>query len=154
MCDRRNAHKGFTLVEVIVVLVVLAILAAIMIPAMTGWIDKAKEKRLITSCRACVTAAQTLVSEAYAEDKGTNAAPAPADVLQLAGLSGTVSNIDLFTGTPQIHHLTYSDGTDRMTYCADASCHTEYYTFNAGTSGIANDGTNWTSQLVDAMLAK
>ena len=40
---KRN-RKGFTLVEVIVVLVILAILAAIMVPAMTGWIDKSKTK--------------------------------------------------------------------------------------------------------------
>ena len=33
--------KGFTLVEVIVVLVILAILAAILVPSMVGWIDKA-----------------------------------------------------------------------------------------------------------------
>ena len=44
-----RARKGFTLVEVIVVLVILAILAAIMIPAMTGWIDKANEKKCFSA---------------------------------------------------------------------------------------------------------
>ena len=34
--------KGFTLVELIVVLVILAILAALLVPALTGYIDKAK----------------------------------------------------------------------------------------------------------------
>ena len=37
--------KGFTLVEVIVVLIILAILAAMLVPAMTGWIDKSREKK-------------------------------------------------------------------------------------------------------------
>lgn len=36
-------QKGFTLVEVIVVLVIIAILAAVVIPTLTGYIDKSKE---------------------------------------------------------------------------------------------------------------
>jgi prepilin-type N-terminal cleavage/methylation domain-containing protein len=40
----RNARRraGFTLVEVIVVLVILAILMAIAVPALTGYIEKAR----------------------------------------------------------------------------------------------------------------
>lgn len=34
-------NKGFTLVELIVVIVILAILAAILVPALLGYIDKA-----------------------------------------------------------------------------------------------------------------
>lgn len=58
--------KGFTLVEIIVVLVILAVLATAMIPALTGYIDKAKEKTAIAEARNIVTAAQTLASEKYA----------------------------------------------------------------------------------------
>ena len=38
-------RKGFTLVELIVVLVILAILAALLIPALTGYIDKANGEK-------------------------------------------------------------------------------------------------------------
>ncbi len=55
--------KGFTLVEVIVVLVILAILAAIMVPSMTGWIDKAKDQSILVEGRTCLLAAQTVISE-------------------------------------------------------------------------------------------
>lgn len=41
----KKGRKGFTLVELIVVLVILAILAALLVPALTGYIDKAKEKK-------------------------------------------------------------------------------------------------------------
>jgi type IV pilus assembly protein PilA len=61
---KKNRKKGFTLVEVIVVLVILAILAAIAIPALTGYIDKAKDKAIISQTRSTVIAAQTLVTEA------------------------------------------------------------------------------------------
>lgn len=59
--------KGFTLVELIVVLVILAILAALLVPALTGYIDKAKEKKVIAETRMVVTAVQTVVSEAYGQ---------------------------------------------------------------------------------------
>lgn len=60
-----QAKGGFTLVELIVVLVILAILAALLIPALTGYIDKANEKKVVSQTRQLVMAAQTLTSEAY-----------------------------------------------------------------------------------------
>ena len=57
--------KGFTLVELIVVLVILAILAALLVPALTGYIDKAKEQSITAECRMAVMATQTLIDEQY-----------------------------------------------------------------------------------------
>lgn len=64
---RNNKKKGFTLVELIVVLVILAILAALLIPALTGYIDKAKEKQITAETRQVVMACQTLADEQYAK---------------------------------------------------------------------------------------
>ncbi|MFR4342007.1 MAG: type II secretion system protein [Gemmiger formicilis] len=57
--------KGFTLVELIVVLVILAILAAMLVPALTGYIDKANKEKVIATTRMVVMAAQTEASEKY-----------------------------------------------------------------------------------------
>lgn len=67
---KRDGKKGFTLVELIVVLVILAILAALLIPALTGYINKAKEKQITAETRQVVMAAQTLVDEYYGKQPG------------------------------------------------------------------------------------
>lgn len=70
---KENKKKGFTLVELIVVLVILAILAALLVPALTGYIDKAKQKSIIAETRQVVMAAQTLGDEVYGrKDVGEN----------------------------------------------------------------------------------
>lgn len=58
-------RKGFTLVELIVVLVILAILAALLIPALTGYIDKANKEKVIAECRMAVMAVQTESTTIY-----------------------------------------------------------------------------------------
>ena len=64
----KNNKKGFTLVELIVVLVILAILAALLIPTLTGYIDRAKEKNVIAQTRSILSAVQTEVDDAYGTD--------------------------------------------------------------------------------------
>lgn len=110
---RRSKKGGFTLVELIVVLVILAILAALLIPALTGYIDRAKEKSVISETRQCVMAAQTLYDEAYANvaANGTAATPSDSDITKLAEVKG-----DLGTDTGKkvaftnnkVSHLEYT----------------------------------------------
>lgn len=61
----KKNNKGFTLVELIVVLVILAILAAILIPALLGYIDKAKEQKILIDAEYFYKAAQATASEYY-----------------------------------------------------------------------------------------
>ena len=97
---RRSKKGGFTLVELIVVLVILAILAALLIPALTGYIDKAKQKSIIAETRQCVMAAQTLADEAYAnvEKDGAITNPAVKDIKDLAEVPGTVVSVTVDKG--------------------------------------------------------
>ena len=70
--NRSASKEGFTLVELIVVLVILAILAAILIPALLGYIDKSKEKQDMLNARNCLTAAQAEFTLNYANREDTD----------------------------------------------------------------------------------
>lgn len=61
----RKNKKGFTLVEIIVVLVILAILAAFTIPAMLGFVGDSKKKAAIAEQREIYVAAQAIVTEQF-----------------------------------------------------------------------------------------
>ena len=69
---KKTNNKGFTLVELIVVLVILAILAAILVPALLGYIDKARNAQYEEEAHSILTAVQANATENYA--KGVSAA--------------------------------------------------------------------------------
>ena len=69
---KSNKNRGFTLVELIVVLVILAILAAILTPALLGYIDRAKEKKDVLNAKNCLTATQAELTTMYANRSDTD----------------------------------------------------------------------------------
>ena len=94
--------KGFTLVELIVVLVILAILAAILVPALSGYIDKANDRVILSEARAALMALQTIATEAYAAgvdfDTGIYTVAA---AKTLSEVNGIISDVDVSGGKVQ-----------------------------------------------------
>lgn len=54
---KKMNKKGFTLVEIIVVLVIIAIMAAFAIPAYNGFIDRARQSEILGEARVFLLAA-------------------------------------------------------------------------------------------------
>lgn len=66
---QENKNKGFTLVEMIVVIVIIGILLAILVPGLFKYIKKAKDQQALIECRAVVTAAQAEALELSGKNK-------------------------------------------------------------------------------------
>lgn len=71
---KKQKQKGFTLVELIVVLVILSILAALLVPSLTGYIEKTHKTEVVAETRAITQAAQVILNETYATDNYTTTA--------------------------------------------------------------------------------
>lgn len=95
-----RSHRGFTLVELVVVLVIAGITASFAVPALTGYIDNAKEKQAVSETQACVETATRLGAQKYAEWQknttyqltGGNELTSSAEFQPLVGCTGTTSN--------------------------------------------------------------
>ena len=67
----KSTKKGFTLVELIVVLVILAILAAMLVPALTGYIKRARQEKDYQMAATVLTACQSAATYQYSQAKAS-----------------------------------------------------------------------------------
>lgn len=162
MFKKLKDKKGFTLVELIVVLVILAILAALLVPALTGYIDKANQEKVIAECRSVVMAAQTTASEYYGLNKdlteADNVKTALAQIQTLAevptkttGAEGATTKVPVWhylitIGTANdennvVTQVIFDDGTNMVTYTKDTSTGEGSYSKVSKSSSTGAEGT-------------
>ena len=87
-----RSRGGFTLVELIVVLVILGVLATFAVPALTGYIDSAKEKQAVSEAQACVMTATRQGAQNYALVQNASITGKNDGANALTNWAGTLTN--------------------------------------------------------------
>lgn len=160
MLKQKNKSKGFTMVEIIVVLAVAGVLAALVTPNILAKITAQKQRVAVEECTQAVAAANQLLSDHTTFDVADFGPAAPNSletVKKLAGVDGVVRYAEV--ANRQIVHLCYTRGSDSVMYCRyfddvtgnehnhnfqidcdgsfdDGVAHNELYTFTAGGAGL------------------
>jgi type IV pilus assembly protein PilA len=133
---RLRDEPGFTLVELLIVMLVLALLAAIALPSFFGQRDKARD----AEAKQTLTTAQ-LATETYALDNDGKYTGATAAELTQIEETLTGAPLTVVAANPNTYRLQVVSGSSSTFYLERTATGSEHTCIPAGTGGCEADGT-------------
>ena len=130
---RRSEEQGFTLIELMVVVLIIAILIAIAIPAFLGARKKAQDKEAQSNLRNALAAQKTLFSEeqSYTEDSALLEAEEPSLNYINSGPEGLGGNVVWIDAQDEVGGK--YEAVLMQAYSKSRKCYTLYDSAEGGT---------------------
>lgn len=111
--QKSKAKKGFTLVELIVVISIIAILLLILVPSLLSFLNRARETRLDANAKSAYNACIALYTDEVSKGNSPAIADLPASCISAGVLDSNWSGKVTCTatsGNTGISFVTFTDG--------------------------------------------
>ncbi|MDH5421210.1 MAG: prepilin-type N-terminal cleavage/methylation domain-containing protein [Acidimicrobiia bacterium] len=156
MRNRLNKEEGFTLVELMVVVLIIAILIAIAIPTFLGARERAQDRAAQSNLRNALTSAKVHYTdeEDFSDGAGADVTPALLNAIEpsLTFVAGAIA-----VGANQVGFVVENNSVnpDRqvITFTTDSASGTTFCISDVLTNGTYNSGTTYGSDLTGADLS-